>query len=164
MIMASSSVRTSALVLPANGYLSLCPMMAEKTNHTPCITVTNNNFMWLIPSDWDSTQITRFTQHAASIGCPDFPLFMDLSTRVDGPGYKCYPHAPLREGCRDNLDRWMMTVYYGVETRVLVNDCPLRRDDGLIAHFLHQAQQVSMPGLQPYFSFFFFLVFSSDLQ
>lgn len=105
----------------------------------------SNTFMWFVPRDWDSTQITRFTQHAASVGAPDFPLIMDLSTRVDGPGYKCYPHAPLGDeaGCRANLERWMRTVYYGVETRVLVNDWPLRRDDGLIAYFLHQAQQVS---------------------
>lgn len=106
--------------------------------------MTNNHFMWFVPRNWDSTQITRFTQHAASVGCPSFLLFMDLSTRVDGPGYKCYPHAPLEAGCRANLDRWMKTVYYGVETRVLANDWPLRRDDGLIAHFLHQAHQVSM--------------------
>lgn len=104
----------------------------------------SNTFMWFVPRDWDSSQITRFTQHAASVGAADFPLLMDLSTRVDGPGYKCYPHAPLEEDvCRANLERWMRTVYYGVETRVLVNDWPLRRDDGLIAHFLHQAQQVS---------------------
>lgn len=103
----------------------------------------SNTFMWFVPRDWDSTQITRFTQHAASVGAPDFPLLMDLSTRVDGPGYKCYPHAALAEGCRANLERWMRTVYYGVETRVLANDYPLRRDDGMIAHFLHQAQQVS---------------------
>ncbi|KAK7718995.1 hypothetical protein SLS63_010318 [Diaporthe eres] len=103
--------------------------------------LTNNHFMWLVPRDWDSTQITRFTQHAASVGVPNYALFMDLSTRVDGPGYKCYPHQPLAEGCRDNLDRWMKTVYYGVETRVLVNEYPLRRDDGMLAHFLHQAQQ-----------------------
>lgn len=107
------------------------------------ITVISNTFIWFVPRDWDSTQITRFTQHAASVGAADFPLLMDLSTRVDGPGYKCYPHIALEGGCRANLDRWMRTVYYGVETRVLVNDRPLRRDDGLIAHFLHQAQQVS---------------------
>lgn len=115
------------------------------TKHvTHAITVTNNHFMWFVPRDWDSTQITLFTQHAASVGIPGFALFMDLSTRVDGPGYKCYPHEPLAEGCRDNLDRWMKTVYYGVETRVLVNGYPMRRDDGMIAHFLHQAQQVSI--------------------
>lgn len=114
------------------------------TNSLHLITVTNNHFMWYVPRDWDSTQITRFTQHAASVGVPNYALFMDLSTRVDGPGYKCYPHQPLAEGCRDNLDRWMKTVYYGVETRVLVNEYPLRRDDGMLAHFLHQAQQVSI--------------------
>lgn len=114
------------------------------TNTSQPITVTNNHFMWFIPRNWDSTQITRFTQHAASVGVPNFRLFMDLSTRVDGPGYKCYPHEPLARGCRDNLDRWMKTVYYGVETRVLANEYPLRRDDGMLAHFLHQAQQVSM--------------------
>jgi hypothetical protein len=108
--------------------------------------VNNNHFIWYIPRDWDSTEITMFTQHAASVGVPNFPLIMDLDTRVDGPGYKYYPHAPLREHCRDNLDRWTKEVYYGVETRVLVNDYPLRRDDGLIAHFLRQAQQVSLPG------------------
>lgn len=122
------------------------------TNAAHPITVTNNHFMWLVPRDWDSAQITRFTQHAASVGVPNYALFMDLSTRVDGPGYKCYPHQPLAEGCRENLDRWMKTVYYGVETRVLVNEYPLRRDDGMLAHFLHQAQQVSItyPGGIPH--------------
>lgn len=110
--------------------------------------MTNNHFIYLVPRNWDSTPITRFTQHATSIGVPNFPVIMDLATRVDGPGYKCYPHAPLKKACRGNLDRWMKEVYYGVETRVLVNDYPLRRDDGLIAHFLHRAQQVSMPGLE----------------
>lgn len=109
------------------------------------MTVTNNHFVWIVPRDWDPAQITSFTQHAASVGVPNYALFMDLSTRVDGPGYKCYPHQPLVEGCRDKLDRWMKTVYYGVETRVLVNEYPLRRDDGMLAHFLHQAQQVSIP-------------------
>ncbi|KAI7786164.1 hypothetical protein LA080_004548 [Diaporthe eres] len=108
--------------------------------------LTNNHFMWYVPRDWDPTQITRFTQHAASVGVPNYALSMDLSTRVDGPGYKCYPHQPLAEGCRDNLDRWMKTVYYGVETRVLVNEYPLRRDDGMLAHFLHQAQQYRQQG------------------
>lgn len=113
--------------------------------------MANNNFVWVVPRDWDSTQMTLFTQHAASVGAPEFRLLMDMSNRVDGPGYNCYPREPLREGCRANLDRWMKTVYYGVETRVLVNDWPLRRDDGLVAHFLHQAQQVSTqyPGGPP---------------
>lgn len=106
-------------------------------------TVSNNIFSWSVPQDWDPTQITRFAQHAASVGSPDFPLFMDLGTRQDGPGYKFYPHAPLAEGaCRANLGRWMKTVYYGVETRALANAYPLRRDDGMIAHALHQARQV----------------------
>ncbi|POS80788.1 hypothetical protein DHEL01_v200833 [Diaporthe helianthi] len=110
--------------------------------------LTNNHFIWSIPRDWDPTAITQFTQHAASVGVPDFPLTMDMETRVDGPGYKCYPHAPLddEQRCRGNLDRWMKEVYYGVETRVLVNGYPLRRDDGLIAHFLHQAQQYREKG------------------
>lgn len=118
------------------------------TGMAPLLTVANNHFIWNVPWDWDSTSITRFTQHAASIGVPDFPLTMDMATRIDGPGYKYYPHAPLKRNCRRNLYRWMKEVYYGVETRVLVNDYPLRRDDGLIAHFLHQAQQVSMPRLE----------------
>lgn len=104
--------------------------------------MTNNHFIWKIPRDWDPYEITQFTQHAASVGVPDFPLIMDMHNRVDGPGYKQYPRTPLDERCRAHLDRWMKMVYYGVETRVLVNDYPLRRDDGLIAHFLHQAQQV----------------------
>lgn len=105
--------------------------------------MNNNIFSWSVPQDWDSTQITLFAQHAASVGSPDFPLFMDLGTRQDGPGYKFYPHAPLaEEACRANLSRWMKTVYYGVETRALANAYPLRRDDGMIAHALHQARQV----------------------
>lgn len=125
--------------------------------------MTNNHFIWFVPRDWDSTQITRFTQHAASVGVPKFRLFMDLSTRVDGPGYKCYPHEPLAWGCRGNLDRWMKTVYYGVETRVLVNEYPLRRDDGMLAHFLHQAQQVSMHTQAGVFTFSISSLFCTSL-
>ncbi|KKY36224.1 hypothetical protein UCDDA912_g03767 [Diaporthe ampelina] len=79
--------------------------------------VTNNHFTWFVPRNWDSTEVTRFTQHAASVGAPNFRLSMDLDTRVDAPGYKCHPHEPLHEDCRANLDRWMKQVYYGVETR-----------------------------------------------
>lgn len=112
--------------------------------------MTNNHFVWYIPRNWEPYEITNFTQHAASVGVPNFPLTMDMDTRVDGPGYKCYPHTPLDERCRGHLDLWMKQVYYGVETRVFVNDYPLRRDDGLIAHFLHQAQQVSCSTLPPF--------------
>ncbi|KAG8162628.1 hypothetical protein KVR01_007106 [Diaporthe batatas] len=104
--------------------------------------LTNNHFIWDVPPNWNPSGITRFAQHAASVGAPDFPLLMDMHNRADGPAYKQYPRAPLDgPACRAHLGRWVKMVYYGVETRVLANDHPLERDDGLIAHCLRQAKQ-----------------------
>lgn len=76
--------------------------------------MTTNLFQWVIPRDWNPRQLTALTQHAASVGVPDFLLIMD----------PCAAHSMvltsdrINRARRDNLWQWAKEVFYGFETRI----------------------------------------------